>query len=72
VLCAGLLALSAGCASSASVRHEENLKGEEKQRPQENKAFREAAEQYLWDMEKLRRNSPNIVLVARTMGAQPR
>jgi hypothetical protein len=64
VLCAGLLALSTGCASSASVRGEEDLQNEEEHPIQEREAFRTAVEQYLRDTEGLRRNSPSIVFVA--------
>jgi hypothetical protein len=63
-LCTSFLALAAGCASSETVRREEDPTSAGEQPLQEGEAFRRAVEQYLKDIEERRRSSPSIVLVA--------
>jgi hypothetical protein len=64
MLCTLLLSLAVGCAASASVRREEELKRAGEQQLQERESFRTAVEQYLRDTEALRRNGLKVVLVA--------
>lgn len=72
LLLAALLALSVGCASSASVRRDKQFKTAEEYPLQEQEAFRAAAEQYLQDTKDQPQTSPGLVLVAGTVPVTPR